>query len=84
MLHRLQTINENKYNIQNQVIHQTPFLLILQNDFLVNALMVGGGWMVVILLLLTNVNNTLSTAGISDKHNYLNMKVYPEGQKGAA
>ena len=52
--------------------------------FLVNALMVGRGWVVAILLLLKNVNNTLSAAGTKDKHNYLNIKVYLEGQKGAA
>ena len=46
--------------------------------------MVAGGWVVAILLLLKNVNNTLSAAGTSDNHNDLNIKVYPEGQKGAA
>ena len=40
-----------------------------------------GGWrgVVVILLLLKNVNNTFGAEGTRDKHNYLNIKVYPEG-----
>ena len=40
----------------------------------------GGGDSIII----KNLNNTLSAAGTKDKHNYLNIKVYPEGQKGVA
>ena len=33
-------------------------------------------------LVIKNVNNTFGAEGTRDKHNYLNIKVYSEGQKG--
>ena len=60
------------------------FTYITKQIFLVNTLMVGGGCAMVILLFLKNVNNTLSAADTSDKHNNLDIKVYLEGRKGAA
>ena len=35
------------------------------------------------LIIKKNVNNMLSVSGTRDNHNYLNIQVYPEGQKGA-
>jgi len=55
------------------------FTYITTQSFLVNALMVGGGWELVVLLLLKKLNSTLSSAGTRRKHNYLDSKVYPEG-----